>query len=649
MMTWFSILAALLFPLSNTYVGLAADDASDVLSSGITVSPNTLGPGQTAMVTVILRNTGGSTASVDVTVALPNELAYVPGSASTGGSYEDNAVSWNDVAVGAGATVPLTLQITPTQQVQSNTSVTIVALFMSENLHFMRFARVTLSPTTPSPPASAPNLMGSYKAASQCTLAPGEEVTYTIRLINSGTADASVTVTDVVPAPLSYVVGSATGGDTHYAAENRMLTWTLNVPTDSETSLVFVAVVSGTVGLPTLVTNNAYIAVAGNGVLQRRADVLLIPKPLPMDHRSPTVQRVEIDESDVLTGTSVTLHISATDNVSVTSMNVREWQLVTTPLPHWEIVQTSGWVPFQANYPWTLGAESGTHFVGVWVADAASNISHLDRQAMDFASLLLQPASVPQSGLVPYLVHFAAGVSVSATLTPLSGDPDLYVWYPSSFGRPDLKSTQPSTTTDTINFITPRAGTFLFMVHGYQASTYNLSITPGGGQMIVLTSYATTDKPGELSNEPVLSQSGLDPLAEPLADNLLSSNVTVAPSTLWSGQSATVKVALRNTGASDTSADVSVYLPTGLAYVPGSATGSGTPQDNTVVWNNVAVGAGMTVPLTLQFQVTTTLQVQTNTIVVAAIMSENTHTTPFTFVKLLPGQPRMYRMPIVLQ
>ena len=206
-------------------------------------------------------------------------------------------------------------------------------------------------------------------------------------------------------------------------------------------------------------------------------------------------------------------------------MYLREWQLATTPLPPWKVAQSSGWVPYQADYPWTLGSESGAHFVGVWVADGAYNISQLDRDGLDYASLLLPGETVGRGGMVPYLVHYEAGVDVDSTLTPITGDPDLYVWYPGNFGWPDEKSTNPDTAPDSVSFETPTEGTYLFLVYGYTAATYDLSITPGGGPQAwsmseIYSSRASqvaSLKKDDLISEPVLSQSGLDPLGVAVA------------------------------------------------------------------------------------------------------------------------------------
>ncbi|HTP06794.1 MAG TPA: hypothetical protein VMP08_00985, partial [Anaerolineae bacterium] len=240
---------------------------------------------------------------------------------------------------------------------------------------------------------------------------------------------------------------------------------------------------------------------------------------------------------DVLTSPTTTLHISATDNISVSQMFVREWQMTSTPFPHWTVSQSSGWVPYQADYPWTLIDQDGVHFVGVWVADADHNVSDLDHGGLDFASLVQPNATVAQKHLVPYLVYYPAGVTVTAQLSTTTGDADLYVWYPHNFFWPDHESIRPSPITDTVTFTTPRAGIYLFLVRGFTDATYNLSIDPAGGPRAwppstgndddddggyhdhgpatfnLVAPTAASAKPDELTLEPLLSQSGVDPLA----------------------------------------------------------------------------------------------------------------------------------------
>jgi hypothetical protein len=207
-------------------------------------------------------------------------------------------------------------------------------------------------------------------------------------------------------------------------------------------------------------------------------------------------------------------------------MYLKEWVLSTTPRPHWEEVQSSGWIPYQPDYPWTLTKQSGTHFLGVWVADAAHNRSHLTRRAVDFASLLLPGTHISQGGMIPYLVYYPAGVDVTATLSLLSGSARMFVWYPCRLLAPDLIGPAATDPSQTIKFTTPAAGIYMFLVYGITAADFDLSITPGGGPrpILPLITPAPSATQGiylgaapdlstsDLVYNPILLESGLDPL-----------------------------------------------------------------------------------------------------------------------------------------
>jgi len=359
-------------------------------------------------------------------------------------------------------------------------------------------------------------------------------LTYTIRLHNSGAEAATADVTDPVPVELEYITDSATGGGA-YDAGTHTLSWSaVNVPAGSSVSLEFAVKPSLTVTIPTVISNTATISATGES-FDRTAWVTLIPESLPDDLTRPQVHSLTIGDQDVLTSPEVTLHISATDNVDVSWMYLREWQIVSTPWPHWEVVQSSGWVPFETDYAWTLGSANGVHYVGAWVADNDRNVSLLTREALDFASLVLAGNTVPQFGLVPYLVYYDAGVEVSAMMTPTQGDVNLYVWYPHNFLFPNQISAHPGLAEEEVHFTTPVDGVYIFIVHAPLESTYNLTITPGGGpSATTLLAQATnlsvtqpapaalqsstTDNAGEFLALPIFTDIGLDPLGTSVSE-----------------------------------------------------------------------------------------------------------------------------------
>ncbi|MBV7339122.1 DUF11 domain-containing protein [Chloroflexi bacterium TSY] len=369
-----------------------------------------------------------------------------------------------------------------------------------------------------------PELAGSYKDASRLKLESGEEVQYTITLHNSGTGEAVADVVDQIPTPLNFVEGSITNGGT-YDPATRTISWSgVTVPSADAVSLSFV-VKADLIDEPSIVFNTAVIQPEGDDPFKRQFPLLLVPSLGEIDVIPPVVNSVTIADKDVLTDRDVTLKISASDNTGVTEMFIRKWHLSADPLPHWEVVQSSGWVPYQENYAWTLGDESGTYFVGVWVADNTSNRSRMNRNALDSASLILPGETVSHQGLIPYLVSYEKGASVKASLTTTSGDADLYVWYPGNIFLPDQKSTTAGTSIDEVNFVTPRSGPYLFVVYGDSDASYDMTITPDGGPQVQTIAAANINESSrltpnsqanpnkeELAAELILTQSGLDPL-----------------------------------------------------------------------------------------------------------------------------------------
>jgi len=368
---------------------------------------------------------------------------------------------------------------------------------------------------TPLPPPHFNPLFGSYKTASQCTLLPGETLTFSIHLHNSGTSTVSADVVDKLPAGVTYQPGSADPAAVYNSA-GRTLTWEgVDVPAGEDILLNFE--VTTNVQNPTVAVNTASITADGD-TFDRKFAVVLGSHPIAPDVIRPVVESFTIDQADVLASQEVTLHTQVSDSSDAKWMLLREWQLSSDLFPHWELVESTGWIPFDASFPWTLGDQSGVHYMTIWVADGDENVSLWGRSSFDFASLVLPDTDISQAGLVPYLVYYEAGESVTATLTPANGDADLYVWYPDSFIFPDQVSAHPGKAEEQVHFTAPADGIYIFLVHGFMASTYDLSITPVGGaptqalasQAVVGQGTSVTRSDG-LIQEPVFNLIGLDP------------------------------------------------------------------------------------------------------------------------------------------
>ena len=501
-----------------------------------TTSQYMLAPDEVLTYTVILYNFGATTVTAEVMDPLPQGVNYVVGSVTGGGIYDVNSetIYWSDLTVppltepaGTTGTMPyVELSFAVTATVSAPTEVLNTAIISASGNVFERHAWVLLVPERPAP---ASNLEGSFKAASSDEWHSNKPLSYTIVLHNSGTDGAVADVTDRLPPEVEYVTGSAMP-DAVYDDAARTLRWRdVQVPAGWETYLFFL-VEPNTVTVPTIVTNTAVISADGVS-LERHTEVWLLPGSGDYDYIPPVVHSLTIGDQDVLNSPTVTLHISATDNVGIRWMYLREWEWVASPWPRWRIVQNSEWVLYQPDYVWTLGEESGTHYVGVWLADDAHNISRLDTRGLDFASLLQPGTAIPEVGMIPYMVYYEADVDVSSVLTQTSatGYVVVGVWYTGNSFDPTTAYTR------TVIFNTASyAGTYVFAAQGEPGATFDLSIEPGGGPRLPIgmggtrpggdqprTSADGWATPGEANDlVSMLTESGLDPLGVAVAPSL---------------------------------------------------------------------------------------------------------------------------------
>src|SRR6185369_14111031 len=176
------------------------------LSVSKTASTATPLPGANFDYTIVVANAGPSAASsVTVTDALPVNVTFV--SASAGGELSGGNVIWTNLGgLAAGASTNLTLTVTAPLQ----GGLTNVASVGSPTGDPNPTNNVTTPPvvTVVTPVAD----LSVSKTASTATPLPGANFDYTIVVANAGpSAASSVTVTDALPASVTFVSASAGG------------------------------------------------------------------------------------------------------------------------------------------------------------------------------------------------------------------------------------------------------------------------------------------------------------------------------------------------------------------------------------------------------------------------------------------------------
>jgi len=194
--------------------------------------------------------------SVTLTDVLPAHLTYVPGSATGGGSYDagTNTLIWTPGTLNAGVGATISFQATLNSGTPAWTTISNVASGSCAE------STATVNSTTASITAALP-AFSLQKTVSPAVALPGGKITYTLVATNTGNATATnLTITDPVPATLTYLAGSATGGGTYNSAASA-LTWVFGTLNAGATAVVsFQATVNAATAAGSYVVNTAAVS-----------------------------------------------------------------------------------------------------------------------------------------------------------------------------------------------------------------------------------------------------------------------------------------------------------------------------------------------------------------------------------------------------
>jgi hypothetical protein len=141
----------------------------------------------------------------------------------------------------------------------------------------------------------------------------------------------------------------------------------------------------------------------------------------------------------------------------------------------WAPVQTTAWLPFRPSLTLTLTPAAGARAIQAFVADAAGNVSL--RPAV--ARFDVVPArDTLLSGQTRVFRRFLrAGEAMTVRLTPLAGDPDLYLWDPR--GQRLLVRNAGGTAVDEGTVVATMAGWYQIEVEAYTETTYAITMEVG--------------------------------------------------------------------------------------------------------------------------------------------------------------------------
>ncbi|MGI6051891.1 MAG: InlB B-repeat-containing protein [Bilifractor sp.] len=207
-------------------------DVFESTDTTTSVDGDTVKAGDELVYKITYTNTTGSDATVDITDAIPDNSTYVDGSADNNGTYADGTVTWSDISVAAGESITVSFSVT----VDANDGTVLTNdadVTVGENTYT---TNVTKNPTPTEPTKDV------FKSSDDTTSIDGEEVNagdellYKITYTNTTGADATVTITDEIPANSTYVDGSA---DNNGSYADGTLTWNLDVANGESITVSF--------------------------------------------------------------------------------------------------------------------------------------------------------------------------------------------------------------------------------------------------------------------------------------------------------------------------------------------------------------------------------------------------------------------------
>ncbi|WP_257385127.1 hypothetical protein [Tahibacter caeni] len=268
-------------------------------------------PGETLVYTIALSNSGGAAAqNVGVTDPLDQNVVFV--SASNGGAASGGNVLWSGLTVPPGGNLNLTVTVTVADPLPAGVT-QVVNLAYETGTTPPNCSSMPLPPECVTIPTAAnvavTKALSGESGAQPGVAEPGETLTYTITLANSGgTAATNVGATDRIDANTSFV--SADNGGTFAAG---LVSWSgLSIPAGGSLQLTVVVQVASPIPLGvSQVANLAYLT----GTTPPAC-----PPAGPQCVLTPTEQSPRLQVTKTVNTTTVAAGGTATYTVTVTNV-----------------------------------------------------------------------------------------------------------------------------------------------------------------------------------------------------------------------------------------------------------------------------------------------------------------------------------------
>ncbi len=256
-----------------------------LLGSAKQVSSTTAIPGQTLTYTIMLTNTGITAASALLTDTLPASLAYEAGSAINGAVYvsDTKAITWTGI-VPAGGSASISYRGIVSSSLANGTLITNTAVISDGTNPLFSLTPVTTTISL------FPDLSASVKQVSNTSATPGQTITYTVVVSNTGNGPATARITDTLPVSVTYASGSASNGAI-YSSSSRSITWNGTVAAGTSSSISYRAVITSPLDNGLIITNSATIDDGNGSVFETTPVTTTISSSPDLSTSAKTVKR----------------------------------------------------------------------------------------------------------------------------------------------------------------------------------------------------------------------------------------------------------------------------------------------------------------------------------------------------------------------
>ncbi len=259
----------------NVYTSTATTtvNVTDFSTSRLAVDHTAASPGSLLTYRLYLSNTGNADIpTLRVLDPIPALTTYVPDSAAGGAIYDpvNHRIAWQGRLL-RGTTTELRFQVRLTKPLSDGTTIVNTATLQDSQESIL-----TRSVTTT---VTAPDLGQSEKLVSAAQVTIGTPVTYLVRVRNTGTVTAQVSLLDRLPPDLTFVPNSAWAGSgeaVQYNLATQTLSWRGEVPARGVAEIGF-QVVPRTTGV---ITNSVRLDDGAGTVVEKTAPLTVNKHPI---------------------------------------------------------------------------------------------------------------------------------------------------------------------------------------------------------------------------------------------------------------------------------------------------------------------------------------------------------------------------------